>query len=326
MCRQKDLDRIYMSTDIKINRINKKKDYAVCMLVYPDKFNKESEWNYFFGAVMVVHQLKKNTWFRENCDFVILTPEIGANNGDVLRMIKLVFDAHAIYKKSLQLDNNLFEYSERWHGVFNKLYFWDSENFNYKRLMICDTDIFIHNPLGYVKVLTESTGIVSGSYEHDFINKNNDSNLLKFDAIIETKYTSYTWKDNKSHYNMINAGVLSIVPDIKTLREMLADLKGGWKLIEKRHPALLGKIGKNIFPEQEYLTGFFSGKWHNLPLRDYLSVIPTNNHYCMGPTKYWSCLPKKIDVAALIKKSCTELFIKYPSLCKICKINKYYLS
>jgi len=292
---------------MEINRINKKKEYAIGMLVYP---SIDNAWNYFFGAVAIVHQLKKNLWYLKNCDFAILTPKI--ENNDVLRIINDIFDLHVTYSDSLKL-NSKFTFNPKWHGVFNKLYFFNPDIFQYKRLLIMDTDMFVFRSSGYIKALTDIDNGIAGAYENGYINQNKTLNL-KFGTTIPTQYTSYT-AGNKSYYNMINAGLLSIEPNKKIFDEMCKDLKDGWSIIENKYNSLKGKKGNNIYPEQEYLTGYFSGKWKSLPVEDFLSIKPTSNHYCNGQLKYWDEMPKKLD--AMILSVCSEIFIKYPTLKKL---------
>ena len=104
---------------LKSNRCQgKKKQYAIGMLVYPGRDDNSPKWNYLFGACMISHQLKKNVWFKNNCDIIILTPDITDKN--VISLIYQVFDVHVIYSISLNL---IFLLSPTRHcgGVVNTL-------------------------------------------------------------------------------------------------------------------------------------------------------------------------------------------------------------
>jgi hypothetical protein len=298
-----------------VKKRDEKNIYGVGMLVYP---GIDNNWNYLFGAILIVHQMKKDIWFQKNCDFLLLTPKI--NDIQVINLINRVFDMYVIYNKSLKLNSD-FTFEKKWHGVFNKLYYWNQEVFDYKRILIMDTDIFVFKPSGYIKALTDIKDGIGGAYENGFVNSNKNLDL-RFGTIIPTQYTSYKNGD-KSNYNMVNAGLLSIEPDCKIFDEMTSDLEAGWKIIEKKYKALAGKIGKNIYPEQEYLTGYFSGRWRSLPSEDFLSIKPTINHWCDGQKKYWDEFPKRME--DMMGSICKEVIMKYPELKKL-NISKKLLS
>ena len=262
-----------------------KKIYAIGLLVYPGKV--EPKWNYLFGACMIYHQLIKNEWFKKNCDIIILTPEI--SDQLILSLIKKIFDIHVIYHTSL---NTKFPFATnpRWYGVFNKLYYWNKDIFNYNRVLILDTDLFILKPEEYIKTFLSVDGPVAGCYENGFIHNNKDLDLTSINTIIPAKYTYYKWTDNKSYYNMVNAGVISLEPNIRLFNIMLKDLQEGWDKLGSKYPSLKNKKNNFLFPEQEYLTGLFSGQWRSLPA-SYLSCTSTEIHYSPHGTKYWNKFP-----------------------------------
>lgn len=292
---------------IKFNLNNKAKTYAIGLLVYssPDvttqtdpKWN--SRWDYLFGACMIYKQFKKNTWFQEKCDIIVLTPY----NTDqmIINFINNNFDGYATYEKSLFMEHP-FNYVKRYNGVFNKLYFWNKQVFNYKRILIMDTDIFIINPIGYIQLFEKINGI-AGMYEHNYINKNN-INLQKLGCHIPEKYTNYIWSDGKSYYNMISASIISFEPDTSIFKIMIEDIYNGWDKVVEKYNSFKGKKGKTFFPEQEYLTGFFSGKWKNLPLGTFRTTTRTKYHYGSFPEKYWNLLNK---IEKNILYACIDFF------------------
>lgn len=294
-----------MKIDIEkgIHNTNKKK-YAIGMLVYPGR--SDPKWNYLFGACMISHQLKKNKWFQENCDIIVLTPVIYDKH--ITTLINNIFDFHATYHDNLSLVNP-FETNPRWYGVFNKLYFWNSDIFNYKRLLILDTDIFITDPQKYIKLFIDIKGSVAGCYENNFRNKNKDIDL-SFGSTIHSKYTSYIWDNNKSYYNMVNAGVMSIIPDVRILNVMLYDIHMGWDYISQKYQSLKGKKDTYFFPEQEYLTGFFSGQWISITM-DYISCQTTCCHYNSG-SKFWNNFPNPFGSYAVVSTESSIFFNKFP--------------
>jgi hypothetical protein len=308
---------------LEVNRFTSKKQYGLGCLVYPS--DKEiGKWNYFLGAFLLAFQFRKNTWFAEkNCDLIILTPVI--EDQDVLKLIKSVFDVHVTYKTSIQLYNNTFEFDKKWHGVYNKLYFWNSDYFDYKRFVIMDTDIFVFNPSGYVKLFTNLTTETAGSYENGYINRIIDYKILKFGAPLHEKYTSYKWSDGKSYYNMINAGVLTFVPSKAIFETMIKDLESGWSYIEKKYPAFQGKIGNHMYPEQEYLTGFFSGQWHTIPCQEFMSTISTMYHYGSYPDKFWDVVPDRLHHKTQIKRVIQAAYSAFPKLKDLTCVNEEYL-
>ncbi|ARF08764.1 hypothetical protein Catovirus_1_814 [Catovirus CTV1] len=294
---------------IKINRYAKKKKYAIGMLVYPGL--NESKWNYLFGACMVSYRLKKNDWFKQNCDIIILTPVV--ENTTVLSLIKKNFDVHAVYSTSLNTEYP-FKTNPRWYGVFNKLYFWNKNCFSYDRLLILDTDMFILKPDDYIEIINSAQGPVAGCYENGFIVNNTDLDLSEINTIIPDKYTSYVWNNNKSYYNMVNAGVLSIQPNFKLFQIMLRDLEDGWKKLPNKYPALKNKKNNFLFPEQEYLTGFFSGKWRSLPSK-FLSCATSSCHYNNHGAKYWDKFPSSFGIYSIVVSDSIKFLNKY-SECK----------
>ncbi len=268
-----------------IKQSQNRKKYAVGLLVYPGI--KDPKWNYLFGACMISQQLKTEEWFKKNCDIIILTPEI--DDPIVLSLIHKVFDVHAIYLNTLNIKFS-FKTNPRWYGVFNKLYYWNKDIFNYKRVLILDTDIYILKPEKYIYPFTSITGIVAGCYENGFLYKNQDIDLSKINTLIPDKYTYYKWTDNKTYYNMINAGVISLIPDSGLFSVMLEDLEKGWNELGSKYPSLRYKKNNFVFPEQEYLTGIFSGYWRSLP-SNYLSCSTTEYHYSPHAKKYWEKFP-----------------------------------
>lgn len=268
-----------------IKQSQNRKKYAVGLLVYPGI--KDPKWNYLFGACMISQQLKTEEWFKKNCDIIILTPEI--DDPIVLSLIHKVFDVHAIYLNTLNIKFS-FKTNPRWYGVFNKLYYWNKDIFNYKRVLILDTDIYILKPEKYIYPFTSITGIVAGCYENGFLYKNQDIDLSKINTLIPDKYTYYKWTDNRTYYNMINAGVISLIPDSGLFSVMLEDLEKGWNELGSKYPSLRYKKNNFVFPEQEYLTGIFSGYWRSLP-SNYLSCSTTEYHYSPHAKKYWEKFP-----------------------------------
>lgn len=287
-----------------------KKKFAIGLLVYPG--NNNPKWNYLFGACLISHQLKKNIWFRENCDIIILTPEI--ENDIVKSLIKKIFDVHVIYTLSLNT-NFPFKTNPRWYGVFNKLYFWNKKIFNYERLLILDTDLFILKSDEYIDLLIKAKGPVAGCYENNFRNSNKDLDLSDINTIIHEKYTSYIWANNKTCYNMVNAGVLSIQPNDKLYPVMLNDLEEGWNKLGFKYPSLKGKKDDFFYPEQEYLTGFFSGQWRSIPFK-YLSCQTTSCHYNNNGPKYWNRFPSAYgNYSSVVIES--DAFLQKYSECQI---------
>lgn len=297
---------------LKLNRYtNNKKKFAIGLLVYPGI--KDPKWNYLFGACMISYRLKKNDWFKNNCDITILTPNI--DDPLILSLIKNNFDVHAIYSKSLNTEFP-FKTNPRWYGVFNKLYFWNKNFFNYERLLILDTDLFILKSNDYVDIFSHAEGPVAGCYENGFIVNNTDLDLTEMNVIIPDKYTCYVWNDKRSYYNMVNAGVLSLQPNVQLFNIMLKDLEEGWHKLSSKYPSLKNKRNNFLFPEQEYLTGFFSGQWRSLP-RKYLSCITSSCHYNNHGAKYWDKFPSSYGLYGLVVAESHKFLNHFPECSQV---------
>lgn len=293
-----------------IKKSTKKRKYAVGMLVYPGVNNN---WSYLFGACMNAIQLKKNDWFKNNCDIIILTPKI--SDDIVFSIIRKVFDVHIIYENGLDVKGSLNSVV-RWNGVFNKLYFWNKNIFNYNRLLILDTDLFILESQDYIELLTRAEGPVAGCYENGYRYSNNELNLTRINVILDKKYTYYKWEDGKTYYNMVNAGVISLKPNTKTFSIFLKDLEDGWEHITKKYRAFKYRPNGTFYPEQEYLTGYYSGVWRTIP-RKFISCETTSCHYSPSAIKYWIKFPQINTRYEKVTKESYNFTKKYPECNKI---------
>lgn len=304
-----DLHNKYTLNVNKYNINNNK--YAIGLLAYPSI--NEPKWNYLFGACMISYRLKKCEWYKNNCDIILMTPVIEDNN--ILSLIEKIFDIHISYNNSLNTEFT-FNTEPKWYGVFNKLYFWNRYYFDYKRLLIMDTDLFILKPDEYIKLLTKAEGLAAGCYEGGIINKidNMDIDLKGMGTHIPLKFTFYMWEDNKSYYNMVNAGLLSIIPNLNLFYTMISDLEKGWDYISSKYPSLKNKQSNYFFPEQEYLTGFFSGQWKTLP-SEFMSHLTTKYHYNNDGNigvKYWDAFPSKDSEYGIVVLETNNFLNLYP--------------
>src|SRR5439155_1445448 len=111
------------------------------------------------------------------------------------------------------------------------------------------------------------------------------------------------------YYNMVSASLISFKPDTKIFQQMITDITDGWDTIVGKYDSLKGKRGMSFYPEQEYLTGLFTGKWQNLPVGQYRTTTRTKYHYGSFPDKYWYSLYK---LENCISKPCMNFFVKYP--------------
>lgn len=297
-----------MNYNIQLDRFSPKKKYAIGMLAYPGP--SEPKWNYLFGACMISFRMKSEIWFRDNCDIIVLTPTI--NDYSILSLIKNCFDVHATYTKPLNTKFS-FKTNPRWYGVFNKLYFWNKKIFDYDKVLILDTDLFILEPVDYIAAIRDTLGPVAGCYENGYLIKNNDVNIDCLNVVIPNKYTHYKWSDGKSYYNMVNAGVISLEPNHKVFLTMIRDLESGWDKLKDKYVALKHKKNNFLFPEQEYLTGFFSGFWRSLP-KKFISCETTSCHYNNHGAKYWDKFPNIYGNYKIV----TEQSIKFVTIFQEC--------
>lgn len=270
--------------------------FAYIVLLFPSySTNGDIVHRYLIGALLVANMLKNRyhnyDLYKRNikgtkADIIcMVTPDIDDN---IIYILKLFYDyvikvpyiawSDANLSKDIIMDTNKFikiqDVSKgnlnKTHGfckVMTKLNIFNSNIFPYKKIVLLDADIL---PLGFYDTLfTLETPAGWLEFRHyQMINlgldPSNDrstlcthsQNILPFLTDLNNKYSSD-----------INASILVIEPNINIFNEMINELKSPldkWFGPNKKHSGFwyMDKFYDHYkFPEQNYLTKKFSGKW-----------------------------------------------------------------
>lgn len=270
--------------------------YAYTVLLFPSYLpNGEIVHRYLLGAILVAHMLKnrfhnydlyKNNTRGTKADIIcMVTPDI---DNDIIEILKLFYDYVITVPYISWSDYNLSDeirYNENKfihiqdlskgnlnnsHGfckVMTKLNIFNSQLFKYKKVVLLDADII---PLGFYDTLftLETPAGWLEFRHHQMINlgldPTNDRSTL---CIHSQKILPFLTDLNNKYSSDINASILVIEPDINLFNEMINELKtplDKWFGINKEHSGFwyMDKFYDHYkFPEQNYLTKKFSGKW-----------------------------------------------------------------
>lgn len=268
-----------------------KKKYAVTWLFYPNENFPAFQLNdYLYGCI--VNQNIINNWNHKNenveMDFVIITPVWV--EGFVDDIIEKYFTIHIKYKKNINFDflsETVQLWSEdekkRWGGVMNKLYLLHPDLFGcYEKVMYIDSDLIIRNPSKYIDLL-KKMNCPAGVYENSnmcLYNKPKTQMLHKAfrdNQIIEPKFCLA----GSVYYHCVNASLYLFRVNEREYERICSEMQSV-ETFYKNNPNL--RTHKIYFPEQEYLTNFFAGKWHAIDAR-FLSTR-SSEFQCAG--KFWN--------------------------------------
>ena len=273
-----------------------KHTYAYTVLLFPSYLpNGEIVHRYLLGAILVAHMLKnrfqnydlyKNKINGTKADVIcMVTPDINNNIIDILKLfydyvITVPYISWSDYSLSNEIinDQNKFIRIEdlskgnlnKSHGfckVMTKLNIFNSQLLKYKKIVLLDADII---PLGFYDTLftLETPAGWLEFRHHQMINlgidPTNDRSTL---CIHSQKILPFLTDLNNKYSSDINASILVIEPNINLFNEMINELKtplDKWFGNNKEHSGFwyMDKFYDHYkFPEQNYLTKKFSGKW-----------------------------------------------------------------
>lgn len=252
----------------KVVSQNQKKKYAIFFLYYP--LNTDYLYGCLFNAYFChIKNISKDI------DLIFLS--ILELPPETKKIISYLFDYHYEIQYNLDMEfycdiknlnqNHLFR---RWIYVANKLYIFHPEFLAYEKNMILDADVFIIDFEKYHQLFIESK-CPCGHYEHTYVFK-------KYE-LIPNNFTD----KGKNKFDYINTGLCIFQTnenDYLTIKSHLDK-----DIMRRDLPNLFTSIIK--YPEQDYLTNLFSGKWHYLPI-EFWSIANTKNHLC----KIW----EKVDL------------------------------
>ena len=261
---------------------NKKFAYVVMMFPNP----KTGKASYLDGCILAALGLRRQ---KTLADIIcIVTPDI---TEEVRKKLNIVYDKVMVLpyitpfkmtKNDIILTKGLFQ---NCHGydrnhpyshVFTKLHIFNPDIFPYEKIVFVDSDLvplnyydslfMIDTPAGWIEYRSKRPFLESYHWDR--------CDLLEHGKSIPKSYTDLDLKTGSD----VNAGLLVITPDKKEYDEMIKELQSPidqWMGIDKIHKGFWTfdfSDGANsdavkfveksyCYPEQNYLTKRFSGKW-----------------------------------------------------------------
>jgi hypothetical protein len=266
-------------------------DFCVTWLYYPSQKSErpETQHDYLYGAIinkLILERSEAAVCAKVN--YCIITP------ADIPQFVEKIidayFDVHICYQTDIAMDflkasekHWTQDERDRWRGVMNKLYILHPDLFGcYKKVLFLDCDLLIVDAARYLALLSESA-TPAGVYEY--------SNRLRMNKI-KTHLVHSKFKNNQvipkkyctadtAYYHCINASLLivrSSEADYETICADIASVDGMYRRMPQLRTHVL------YFPEQEYLTNFFAGRWHSVDFR-FLSTADSPFHVA---GKFWT--------------------------------------
>lgn len=265
--------------------------YCVVWLFYPgnDSLNENNRNDYIYGAIinkLILARSHRN--LHTTIDYCIITPNEIPDY--VAKIIGSYFDIHICYGLGVEMEfTNASEKHwttderNRWHGVMNKLYILHPDLFGcYQKVMYVDSDMMIRNAEKYLALLDEMA-VPSGVYEYsNRLRLNKVKTHLVHDKfqnneIIPKKYCTA----DTAYYHCVNASLLILSANEKDYERVCRDITSAEDMY-KSMPQLRNHV--MYFPEQEYLTNFYAGRWHSADSR-FLSTADSPYHIA---GKFWT--------------------------------------
>jgi hypothetical protein len=271
---------------------DKTNEFCFVWLFYPQS-GAVSEWtryDYLYGSI-VNSFLLKDYARRQSCcpgvSFAVITPS--GLQESICKLIGTHFDLHVTYDCAVEA--SFLEASEktwsdferqRWGGVMNKLYLLHPDIFGcYKKIVYLDSDMFILSPCKYFALFHEYD-TPAGVYER--------ANLLKFNRqkthilvkeftrnqVIPAKYC----KAGTKFYHCVNASLLILTANESDYQSVTAQLSDP-DTLHKEQPHLSSHVLH--FPEQEFLTNFFAGRWRAVDG----VLLGTTSTWCQASGRFW---------------------------------------
>lgn len=296
-----------------------KQDYAYCTLFFPmynDDFS-EIRYTYLPPTLLVAYLLKTRYQNIQN-----YSKEIKGTRAKIICMVtpdveKYIIDLLLIYydevkivpyiawknvhlPQAIKQDRTKFieigdvsvnhiKDKHAYNRVFTKLHLFDKKKFNYKKVILLDTDLFpmcyfdslfsIDTPAGWLehrRGKERTNSVSSWRFDRcDFVGNKNGGMIPKMLTDIELPQASD-----------INASLYIVSPDYEEFDNMIKDLQqtnvDTWFKNDSEHKGFwLGNklLRSYILPEQNYLTKRFSGKWHSVDMSYSTWLIDTDKSF-----------------------------------------------
>ena len=251
---------------------NKKKKYAYVMSIFPDP--KTNQPTYLDGCILSALGLRKQN---THADIIcMVTPDMKKNTIDKLNIVfdKVIKTPYiAPYDKgynTIMMDPKLFEkcnynINHPFNYVFHKIHIFNPEYFPYEKVCYVDSDLVPINYYDSLFTLDTPAGWLEYRKKKPYIDSHvwDRCDFVSHGKLIPKILTDIDTKVGAD----INAGLLLISPNQEEYDEMIDELTSpieNW--MGKIHKGFFNIDGfkKNTycFPEQNYLTKRYSGKWH----------------------------------------------------------------
>ena len=256
-------------------------NYAYVTLLYP---NKNGDCTYLDGAILTALGLRKqNIKYPLIC---MITNDVKQDTIDILKIlyddIKIVDYISPVKKiNQITIKSDIFskeDYTDDENykeiiKVFTKLHIFNSDLFNFDKILFVDNDII---PINNYETLF-NLECPAGWLEHISTKDNLYNRIcdmwddeIKHGELIPTKYT----KIYKIPGRSVNSGLLLIKPDKNIFNDMITILKtptDKWEEIKFPFRGSIGfrkeKLDYYILHDQDFLTQYFENKWHLIDTR-----------------------------------------------------------
>ena len=319
----------------KFCKRNGKSKFAYVVGLFPNP--KTGKATYLDGCILCALGLRRQ---KTNADIIcMVTPDIQSND---ISKLEVVFDKVITvpyispYKmegsgkdKTILIDKGIFKNCNNYTKnhpyvhVFFKLHIFNSEYFPYDKVCFVDSDLvplnyydslfMIDTPAGWVEYRKKPPYLEAFHWDR--------CDFLKHGHKIPKIFTDI----DKPAGSDVNAGLLLVKPDMKEYNSMLNELKkpvSKWMGSDKEHKgfynfdfdSITGSKfieGSYCYPEQNYLTKRFSGKWSYIEFAfQSWSLDPCNSfgiHMAAFNPKPWFKQPAK---GLLISKEKESRYIK----------------
>jgi len=242
------------------------KDYAYVTLLFPNP-NNIQESPYMVGNIMVALGLRR---LKTKADLVCLvTPDV---DKQTIKALKLVYD-HVHTVPYLRPHKTVIKtFRESYLNMFTKLHIFDSKLLPYKKVCFVDSDILPLRNYDAVFDVQAPAGIIEPSRNkgsgEDFGFGHRCDVMFQHGHLIPKRYTDL-WNSDAGD---VNAGLLVVEPDHKEFMDMLAEISRPakeWLKPGSQQGGYYDHSSRRVkyhytWPEQQYLTNRYSGKWHSI--------------------------------------------------------------
>lgn len=302
-------DKNYITVKLPTDQYMKKNGkhrFAYVALLFPDPKSKKDK--YMDGCIGVALGLRKQ---KVKADIICMcTPDILDITKNTL---KIVFDKVITVPYIIPHENLINVIRESYKYVFTKFWILNKDIFPYDKVCFVDSDIIPIKCYDTLFTLKTPAGIIEPP--RDKLGDNPDKSFKKYRCNSDFKHGKAVKKKYTDLWNKeagdSNAGLWVLTPNTKEFNDIIKEIRSNPKLwigSDYYHKGYFDKgdiIHKYTWPEQQYLTVRYSGKWTNIGY-EYASWCFQHNtslgiHYVLRQTPWLhfqddECVNKYYDV------------------------------